>query len=683
MKPCHVRSLRGVAAILAILAGPGINSPAFGDPAKMSKPLDPANFDKSVPACTDFYAFATGGWTATHPIPAALSRWSAFDQLSENNLADMRTVMDKLVAHPDNSDPDFPRIANYYKSCMDEARIEKDGEAWLKKELAPIDQASSPDQVKTEIGRLQGDGIGVFFNFGASPDGKDSDIEDAALEQGGLTLPNRDFYTRDDDKSKSIRDKLVAHIARMFVLAGEPDAQAQADAAGVMEIETALAQASREPAEMRDPLKNYNLMTVDEVRALSPDFDWAGFMTEIKAPKTPKIDVGQPDFVKGLGEVLAKAKLDSLKAYMRWHVINAAGNALPQRFIDEQFDFSRVLTGAKELRPRWQRCLRATAGAMPDAVGKAFIKNLVPAGTKERMVKMVHNIRETLREDIQTLDWMSPETKKFATQKLDKMTEHIAYPDHPIDYSALTIAPDELYGDAVAAAEHFEEHRDLAKIGKPTNHDEWEMSAMITNAYYNPPDNSITFPAGILFPPFFDVRADDAVNYGGIGVVIGHEMTHGFDDEGRNYDEKGNLTDWWTKSDAENFAKRGECIASEFSDFVAIDDLHENGKLEEGEAIADLGGATISYRAFQKTPEAKSGKPVDGMTPDQRFYAAFAQIWEQNIRPEQARTQALSDPHPLARFRVIGTIGNVPNFAKAYQCKPDSPMVRKDVCKIW
>jgi putative endopeptidase len=678
MKQAFGKSILGFGAVLAMAAGA-----ASADPAKMSKPLDPANFDTTTAACTDFYKFATGGWTGSHPIPAALSRWSAFDQLSENNLAEMHDVMDRLVATPDNSDPDFPRIANYYKSCMDEARIEKEGGDWLKKQLAPIDRINALDQAKAEIARLQGNGIGVFFSFGSSPDGKDSDIEDAALEQGGLSLPNRDFYTRDDDKSKSIREKLTAHIAKMFVLAGEPDAQAQTDAASVMDVEKQLALASRAPAELRDPLKNYNLLPVDQVQALSPDFDWKRFMAAIAAPSVPKIDVGQPEFVKGLGEVLSNAKLDALKAYMKWHIIHSGGNALPQRFIDEEFDFSRVMSGAKELRPRWQRCLRATTAAMPDAVGKAFVKKLVPAGTKERMVKMVHNIKETLREDIQTLDWMSPETKKFATQKLDMMTEHIAYPDHPIDYSALKIGPDELYGDAIDAAEHFEEHRDLAKIGKPTNHDEWEMSAMITNAYYNPPDNSITFPAGILFPPFFDVNADDAVNYGGIGVVIGHEMTHGFDDEGRNYDEKGNLKDWWTESDAANFEKRGQCIENEFSGFVAIDDVHENGKLEEGEAIADLGGTTISYRAFQKTPEAKSGKPIDGLTPDQRFYAAFAQIWEQNIRPEQARTQALSDPHPLAQFRVIGTLGNVPNFAKAYQCAPDSPMVRKDVCKIW
>jgi endothelin-converting enzyme/putative endopeptidase len=671
-------SLRGIAICAALLAGS-----ALGDPAKMSKPLDPANFDKAVPACQDFYTFATGGWTGSHPIPASLSRWSAFDQLSEQNLANMHEVMDRLVAHPDDSDPDFPRIANYYKSCMDESRIEKDGEAWLKTELAPIDKVDSLDQAKAEIARLQDHGVDVFFNFGSTPDGKDSDIEDAALEQGGLTLPNRDFYVRDDAKSKSIRDRLVAHIAKMFVLAGEPEAQAQSDAAAVLEIETDLAKVSRAPADLRDPIKNYNLLPVDEVEALSPEFDWKHFMTAIDAPTVPKINVGQPDFVKGLGTVLSQAKLESLKAYMRWHVMHDAGNALPQRFIDEEFDFSRTLSGAKELRPRWQRCLRATTAALPDAVGKAFVKNLVPAGTKERMVAMVNNIRETLREDIQTLDWMSPETKTFATQKLDKMTQHIAYPDHPIDYSAVTIGPDELYGDAVDAVQHFEEHRDLAKIGKPTDHDEWHMSAMITNAYYNPPDNSITFPAGILFPPFFDVHADDAVNYGGIGVVIGHEMTHGFDDEGRNYDEKGNLTDWWTESDAKNFASRGQCIANEFDGFVAVDDLHENGKLEEGEAIADLGGTTISYNAFQKTQQAKSGEEIDGMTPDQRFFAAFAQIWEQNIRPEQARTQALSDPHPLAHFRVIGTLENVPNFAKAYQCQADSPMVRKDVCKIW
>jgi endothelin-converting enzyme/putative endopeptidase len=406
-------------------------------------------------------------------------------------------------------------------------------------------------------------------------------------------------------------------------------------------------------------------------------------MRAVNAPAVTKVDVNQPEFVKGLAEILANAAPEALKAYLRWNVIAAAGNALPARFVNEQFDFSRNLSGAKELRPRWQRCLKATTAALPDAVGKAFVKNLVPAGTKERMLAMVQNLRQTLRADIQQLDWMSPETRKLATEKLDKMTEHIAYPDKPIDYSALKLTSGDLYGDAVQQAMRFEEHRDLAKIGKPTDHNEWHMSAMITNAYYEPTDNSITFPAGILSPPFFDVKADDAVNYGGIGVVIGHEMTHGFDDEGRNFDAKGNLKNWWTEADGANFALRGKCIADEYSGFVAIDDLHEKGELEEGEAIADLGGTKISYAAFQKTAEAKDGKAIDGLTPDQRFFAAFGQIWESNIRPEQARTQALSDPHPLPNFRVDGTVGNLPDFAKSYQCKPDAPMVRKDICKIW
>ncbi len=649
----------------------------------MSKPLDPANFDKSVPACTDFYKFATGGWTSTHPIPAALSRWSAFDQLTEKNLADMHAVMDRLVATPDTSDPDFPRIANYYKACMDEDRIEKEGAAWLQGQLQPIDAVTTEGALVALIGKLQDAGYSPFFSFGSAPDGVDSDHEDAAIFQGGLTLPNKDFYTRDDAQSKAIRDKLVAHITKMFVLAGEPDAQAAGDAAAVLDIETKLAEASRSPAELRDPIKNYNMMTITTIETLSPGFNWRALMQAVGSPVVTSADVGQPDFLKGFNAVLTGTKLDALKAYLKWNVIHAGGNALPKRFVDEEFDFSRNLSGAKELRPRWQRCLRATTAVMPDAVGKAFVKNLVPAGTKERAVKMVHNIRETLREDIQTLDWMSPETKKYATLKLDKMTEHIAYPDKPIDYSTLQIGPYALYGDAVLAARRFGEHHDIAKIDKPTNRDEWQMSAMATNAYYSPPDNSITFPAGILLPPFFDVNADDAVNYGGIGVVIGHEMTHGFDDQGRNYDAKGNLKDWWTPTDAANFAKRGKCIADEFDAFIAIDDVHENGKLEEGEAIADLGGTTIAHRAFEKTAEAKSGAPIDGLTPEQRFYAAFAQIWEQNIRPEMARTLALSDPHPLANYRVIGTISNLPTFAKAYKCAPDAPMVRKESCKIW
>jgi endothelin-converting enzyme/putative endopeptidase len=656
---------------------------AGATPDQVSRPLDPANFDKSAQPCEDFYKFATGGWTASHPIPAHLSRWSTFDLLSENNLAKMHDLLDHLVATPDTSDPDFPRIANYYKSCMDEDRIERDGEAWLQVKLKPIDALADRPAVIADIARLQGRGVSVFFGFGSAPDGLNSDIQNAAIGQGGLTLPNKDYYTRDDAKAKDLRQKLVAHISKMFVLAGEDQAKAATDAQAVFDIEMKLALASRSPVELRDPLKNYNLMPVDALQSLSPDFDWKSFMHQIDAPSVAKVDVNQPDFVRGLSDVLAHADIGALKAYLRWNVIGEGGDALPRRFVDENFDFSRNFTGAKEQRPRWQRCVRQTTAAMPDAVGKAFVKNFVPPGTKERMVKLVHNIRATLREDIQQLDWMGPETKKLATEKLDKMTEHIAYPDKPIDYSALKISSDELYGDARDAATAFEEHRDLAKIGKPTDHDEWHMSAMITNAYYEPSDNSITFPAGILFPPFFDVKADDAVNYGGIGVVIGHEMTHGFDDQGRNFDEKGNLKDWWTKDDADNFAKRGKCIADEFSGFIAIDDLHENGALEEGEAIADLGGTTIAHRAFLNTEQAKEGKPIDGLTPEQRFFAAFAQIWAQNTRPEEARTRALSDPHPLAMFRVIGTVGNVPSFAKAYQCPAASPMIRKDICKIW
>lgn len=656
---------------------------ALGSPDQVSRPLDPANFDRSVKACDDFYKFATGGWTASHPIPAHLSRWSTFDQLSETNLSNMHDLLERLVATPDTSDPDFPRIANYYKSCMDEGRIEKEGLAWLQRRLATVDAISDKPALIAAVARLQSEGLSVFFGFGAAPDGKDSDIQNAALSQGGLSLPNKDYYTRNDDKSKDLRAKLVAHIGTMFALVGADPAKAAADAQAVMDIETKLAAASRSPVELRDPIANYNLTAVDSLEQMSPGFSWTNFMKSVGAPAVPKVDVGQPDFVKGFAAMLRDANLDALKAYLRWNVIQSGGDALPKRFVDEQFAFSRNLSGAKEQRPRWQRCVRQTTAAMPDAVGKAFVKHLVPAGTKERMLKLVKNVRATLREDIQQLDWMGPETKKKATEKLDKMTEHIAYPDKPIDYSALQLDGTELYGEARMKATRFAEQRDLAKIGKPTDHGEWEMSAMITNAYYNPSDNSITFPAGILFPPFFDVKADDAVNYGGIGVVIGHEMTHGFDDEGRHFDAKGNLDDWWTKADAENFSKRGACISKQYSGYVAIDDLHENGELEEGEAIADLGGTTIAHRAFLKTAQAKAGKPIDGMTPDQRFFAAFAQIWSANVRPEMIRTSALTDPHPLPWFRVIGTVSNLPIFAKAHACPDNAAMIRKETCKIW
>jgi predicted metalloendopeptidase len=679
MKPkMHMRLYRSLVLGFSLMGGV-----ALADPGQMSRALDPGNFDKTAQACQDFYRFATGGWQASHPIPAAQSRWSPFDQLPEINLAAMRTIVETMETKPDASDPDFPRVANYYKSCMDEDRIEREGAAWLAMQIAPIEALTTRAQILDEIARLHRSGHGVFFRFGASTDGHDSDKQNAGLGQGGLSLPNRDYYTRDDEKSKMLRQKLVAHIAKMFVLAGAPEAQAESDAQAVLGLETQLALASRTPVELRDPLKNYNMMSVDALQSLSPALDWKGFMRAIGAPEVAEIDVGQPDFAKGLAAVLSTASPDVLKAYLRWNVIDSGGDALPRRFVDEDFAFSRNFSGATEQRPRWQRCLRETTGAMPDAVGKVFVRNLVPPGTKERMVTMVNAIRQTLRDDIQTLDWMGPDTKKKATEKLDAMTQHIAYPDRPIDYSALTITGDMLYGDAENAVRLFAKRRNLNKIGKPTDHDEWHMSAMITNAYYEPSDNSITFPAGILSPPFFDVKADDAANYGGIGVVVGHEMTHGFDDEGRHYDARGNLADWWTQADAENFSRRGQCVADQFSGYVAIDDLHENGKLEEGEAIADLGGARIAHLAFRKTAQAKAGKPIDGLTPDQRFFAAFAQIWEMNIRPERIRTSALTDPHPLPNFRVIGTIGNLPDFAKAYRCRPDAPMVRRDVCRIW
>jgi endothelin-converting enzyme/putative endopeptidase len=672
------RLLSGAAVALFCATGS-----ALADPALMSKPLDPAFFDKTANACEDFYKYANGGWIASHPIPAHLSRWGSFDQLSEANLRNMHDLLDKLVANPDKSNPDFVRVTNYYRSCMDEDRIEKEGDAWLQAQLKPIDDLAGKPAIFAEVAKLHAAGVPVLFAFGSTPDGLDSDKTNAGFGQGGLSLPNRDYYTRDDDKAKMIRQKLVEHIAKMFVLAGEDATKADGDAKAVFDLEMQLALASRTPVELRDPLKNYNPTKLADLQAMSPDFDLKGFMKAVDSPSVDMVDVGQPDFIKALGPILAKADPAALKAYLRWNVIASGGNALPKRFVDEQFEFTKLLSGAKEQRPRWQRCVRSVKAAMPDAVGKLFIKNFVAEGTKERMTALVHNVRQTLREDIQELDWMSPPTKKLATAKLDKMTEHIAFPDKPIDYTALKIGDHDLYGDVIRASSKFEEKRDMKKIGKPTNHDEWQMSAMETNAYYNPPDNSITFPAGILFAPFFDVKADDAVNYGGIGVVIGHEMTHGFDDQGRNYDAKGNLKDWWTKEDADKFAARGKCISDEFDGFVAVDDVHENGKLEEGEAIADLGGTVIAHRAFLKTPEAKAGKPIDGLTPDQRFYASFGQIWAQNIRPEEARTRALSDPHPLANFRVVGTIGNVPGFATAYQCGPNAPMVRKDVCKIW
>ncbi|GIL41723.1 metallopeptidase [Rhodospirillales bacterium TMPK1] len=644
--------------------------------------LDPANIDPSAQPCDDFFAYSTGGWMKANPIPASEPRWGNFNKLADDNLATMRGILDKLAAGDGvNGDADFQKIGAYFKSCMDEAAVEAAGLKPIEADLKRIASLKDRKAIVAEIANLHAVGVPVFFAFGQEPDPKDSKRTIAQIQQGGLSLPNRDYYFKDDAKSKSLRDAFRAYVVTMSKLAGQDDATAGKTADAVLRIETDLAKGSKSPVDLRDPEANYHLVKQAQLKTYAPSVDWGSYYKQANVA-TGDIDLSQPDFLKAVERVVTKSAPDDLKAYLGWQVLRSNANALPKAFVDEAFAFRKQLTGAKELQPRWKRCTIATTGAMPDAVGKAFVTKAVDPETKARALKMVQNLRATLAEDIKTLDWMGAATKQQAAVKLDKMAEQIVNPNVWIDYSALQ-PTEPFYASNLRGARAWEVKHELAKIGKPTSKDEWQMSPMITNAYYEPLINVIVFPAGILMPPFFDAKADDAVNYGGIGAVIGHEMTHGFDDQGRQYDSDGLLRDWWTKEDGKRFNAKAQCIVDQFSGYTVVDDVKENGKLVQGESIADLGGLAVAYRAFQKTEQAKKGEKIDNLTPEQRFFLSYGQIWAENSRPEFARLQALTDPHPAAKFRVNGTVSNLAEFAKAFQCKPGSAMVRATACKIW
>ncbi|MDB5366792.1 MAG: peptidase [Rhodospirillales bacterium] len=667
------RKLLAASFVLAAL-------PAVGQTQRMS--LDPANIDTSMQPCDDFFAYSTGGWMKANPIPASEPRWGNFNKLADDNLATMRGILEKLAAgNGVNGDADFQKIGAYFKSCMDEAAVEAAGLKPIEADWKRIASLKDRKAIIGEIANLHAIGVPVFFGFGQEPDPKDSKRTIAQIRQAGLSLPNRDYYFKDDAKSKSLRDAFRAHVVAMSKLAGQSPADAAKTADAVMRIETELAKGSKTPVELRDPESNYHLVKQADLKAYAPSVDWGGYYKQASVA-AGELDLSQPDFLKAVERVVTRSATGDLKAYLGWHVLRSHANALPNAFVDEAFAFRKQLTGAKELQPRWKRCVNATTGAMPDAVGKAFVAKAVDPDTKARALKMVQNLRATLAEDIKGLDWMGDATKSQAQVKLDKMAEQIVNPNVWIDYSALQ--PNEpFYASNLRTVRAWTVKHELEKIGKPTSKDEWQMSPMITNAYYEPLLNIIVFPAGIIMPPFFDAKADDAVNYGGIGAVIGHEMTHGFDDQGRQYDAQGLLKDWWTADDAKRFNAKAQCIVDQFSGYTVVDDVKENGKLVQGESVADLGGLAVAYRAFRKTEQAQKGEKIDGLSPDQRFFLSYGQIWAENARPEFARLQALTDPHPAAKFRVNGTVSNLSEFAKTFQCQPGAAMVRANACKIW
>jgi putative endopeptidase len=665
-----------------------VSLPAQSEPQKSSpksgastSALDPKNMDTSVKPQDDFFMYANGGWIKKTEIPPEYSRWGSFNQLIEQNNDALHKIAEKAAKTPANSKtaPDLQKVGDYYGSGMDEKAIDAARTKPLQDEFNRIDAIKDRNDVLKEIAHIHTFGGNAFFGFGSGQDAKDSTREIAQAGQGGLGLPDRDYYTKTDDASKKLRDQYVAHVTKMLTLLGEPATKADDDAKKILALETSLAQASRTRVELRDPQKNYNKMTQSELQALTPDWNWADYFKEIKLTEPGDINVRQPDFFKAGNTTFTSTPIDDWKAYLRWHLINGTASELSKDFVNEDFNFKETtLRGTKQIKPRWKRVVTSTDGAIGEALGQLYVADNFPPEAKARALELVNNLKEALADRIKTLEWMDEPTKQEALKKLAAFTVKIGYPDKWRDYSLLKIDRGPFVLNAIRA-DNFESNRELQKIGKPVDRTEWGMTPPTVNAYYNPTLNEIVFPAGILQPPFFYAKADDAMNYGGIGAVIGHEMTHGFDDQGRQFDASGNLRDWWSADSAAKFKERSQAIVTQYSEYEPLPGLHVNGELTQGENIADLGGVKLAYAALQKALDKNPGareKKIDGFTPEQRFFLSLATIWKSKQRDEDLKLRLNTDPHSPAKYRCNGPLSNLSEFQKAFNIPDNSAMVR-------
>ena len=655
--------------------------------AKPSPGFSLDNIDKSIDPCVDFYQYACGNWIKNSEIPADQSQWVSFVELNERNKDIERSILEKASAGGAGRDAIDQKIGDLYGSCMDEKAVEAKGLAPLQTELSRIAAVQDKGALIDELAQLDLVGAGSLFSFYSSPDLHNSDQVIAYIDQGGLTLPDRSYYIKDDDaKMKEMRQHLVEYVTQIFTLAGQTPQHAADSAQTVLRIETALAKAAMDRTMRRDPKNRDHKMTRDEAVALGPNFYLNRYFIAMGAPSFTELNVVNPDFFKQVNATLESESLDSLKTYVSWHVLNPASPWLSDAFVQANFKFQQNLTGQKEMQARWKRCVNLTDRELGEALGQRYVDVTFGPDGKQRMLKMVDALEKSLAEDIHNLSWMSDETKKQAKVKLDAIRNKIGYPDVWRDYSSVTIKADDLIGN-IERTSKFETERDIHKIDKPLDRKEWGMTPPTVNAYYNGSFNEIVFPAGILQPPFFDKTMDDDVNFGGIGLVIGHELTHGFDDQGRKFDPQGNLHDWWTDQDGKEFEKRVSCVADEYSNFVAVDDLKLNGKLTLGENTADNGGARIALAALERMiaddKTGKEGRKIDGFTPEQRFFLGFARVWCQKRRPEVARVSVLTDPHSPGKYRVNGVVQNMPEFQKAWGCKAGQPMVAENACHVW
>lgn len=659
---------------------------ADGPDGKKKPAFDLKNLNTSVSPKTDFYEYAIGGWLKNNPIPDQYSSWGSFENLYEENIAVLKKILESAANNKKAPKGSLiQKAGTFYRVGMDEAAIEKDGYNPIKEDLARIDAIKNLDDLAKVTSYFQLNLGSPLFGFGSGADAKNSSMTIAQLGQGGIGLPDRDYYLNDDARSKEIREKYVPHITNMFKLISVNDATAKKYAETILSIETRLAKNSRSRVDLRDPEKNYNKMKIDKLIAIAPDFNWKLFFKSIGLENPGGICVGQPEFFTALSGMIKEVSLDDWKVYLKWNVLRNAAPYLSSAFVNERFEFySKFLNGAKTLTDRWKRVLSAEDGAIGEIVGQLYVKDNFPPEAKARALKIVKSLLVSMGERIKGVDWMSDATKKQALKKLNAFNVKIGYPDKWIDYKKLDIKEDSYYKNIVRSS-YFASVKSIKEIGKKVDKSKWFMTPQTVNAYYEPSLNEIVFPAGILQPPFFDKDADDAINYGAMGAVIGHEVTHGFDDQGRQYDLAGNLADWWTKEDKDKFNAKTKVLIDQFNNFAALDTFKVNGELTLGENIADIGGLTVSMNAFKKTEQYKKNEKIDGFTPAQRFFLSWAQVWKTNMRPETAKMYLKIDVHSPAKARVIMPFKNLPDFYEAFDVKPGDPMriADKEIVKIW